>query len=385
MTEDFHDAFDDATILKLDIFRHYIKEWLGVFLSTSTHKEIYLVDFFAGPGTDSNGILGSPSIIIDEVQNYIKSGVAYANNVIHILLNEYAPAKYDLLKQSIPAKLHSNIQVEIENLDFNDAFAKWHSVIRENPALIFIDQFGVKFMSEDIFKVITKFKYSDIIFFISSSHLKRFAQTSEFAKYFPSLNVAEIKKISSQRLHTHLCKNYYAHMVEQKRYFLAPFSIQKPNSPNIYGLIFCTGHILGLDKFLSIAWKKDTFNGEANYIFAEDQVYTPEDLFPATCNQLSKLMDYEAELIKSIGTAEKTNKEVYEFSLLYGLSPSKAAEIVKKMIKDHKLACCDYESKKKCGNVYINYDNYRDSAPIKVIFTCIDHQKLNGQNLPGIQ
>jgi len=40
-------AFDDATLLKLELFRGYIREWLPVFLSKKTFPEVHIYDFFA--------------------------------------------------------------------------------------------------------------------------------------------------------------------------------------------------------------------------------------------------------------------------------------------------------------------------------------------------
>jgi hypothetical protein len=60
---DFHKRpFDEGTLTKLQIFELYAREWLPVFLSPERppRSEIHLFDFFAGPGTDSDGELGSP-------------------------------------------------------------------------------------------------------------------------------------------------------------------------------------------------------------------------------------------------------------------------------------------------------------------------------------
>ena len=62
-TPDFHKKpFDEGTLTKLQIFELYAREWLPVFLSPERppRSEIHLFDFFAGPGTDTAGELGSP-------------------------------------------------------------------------------------------------------------------------------------------------------------------------------------------------------------------------------------------------------------------------------------------------------------------------------------
>ena len=49
------DPFDEATQLKLEIFRECFREWLPVFIHNPTIEKIYSYDFFAGSGTDSEG------------------------------------------------------------------------------------------------------------------------------------------------------------------------------------------------------------------------------------------------------------------------------------------------------------------------------------------
>lgn len=68
MSRDIHKKpFDEGTKAKLAIFRDYLKEWLPVFFAKK--KEIYypqinIYDFFSDPGTDGNGSLGTPLIIL---------------------------------------------------------------------------------------------------------------------------------------------------------------------------------------------------------------------------------------------------------------------------------------------------------------------------------
>src|SRR5262245_10192039 len=70
---DFHNRpFDEGTLTKLQIFELYAREWLPVFLSPERppHSEIHLFDFFAGPGTDSSGVFGSPLRLLAQLKEY---------------------------------------------------------------------------------------------------------------------------------------------------------------------------------------------------------------------------------------------------------------------------------------------------------------------------
>jgi len=69
MATDFHNKpFDEGTLVKLEIFQLYAREWLPVFLSSINppKPEVHVFDFFAGPGVDSNNVEGSPLRIINE-------------------------------------------------------------------------------------------------------------------------------------------------------------------------------------------------------------------------------------------------------------------------------------------------------------------------------
>ena len=60
--------YDDATQVKLDVFRRYLQEWLPVFASKG--EEVTIYDFFAGPGKDAAGNPGSSLIIVEELKRF---------------------------------------------------------------------------------------------------------------------------------------------------------------------------------------------------------------------------------------------------------------------------------------------------------------------------
>ncbi len=59
--------------------------------------------------------------------------------------------------------------------------------------------------------------------------------------------------------------------------FLYPFSLKKSTNENIYGLVFCTHDLLGLDKFIAKAWKRNNLNGEANFNIERDYINSNKD------------------------------------------------------------------------------------------------------------
>ena len=48
--KDFHEtSFDKASLLKLDILKDYLTEWLPVFLHNPHVEHIFIYDWFCGP------------------------------------------------------------------------------------------------------------------------------------------------------------------------------------------------------------------------------------------------------------------------------------------------------------------------------------------------
>ena len=102
MAEDFHDkAFESSTLTKLGLFREYLKKWLPVFIRKNTFwPVINIFDLLCGPGKDKEGILGSPLIIIEELQPYIHTITDFGLRV-RLFFNDLDTKKVEELKQNI--------------------------------------------------------------------------------------------------------------------------------------------------------------------------------------------------------------------------------------------------------------------------------------------
>ncbi len=61
-------VFDDSTQLKLGIFGECFEEWLPVFNNDQFTSKVYVFDFFAGSGTDTENNMGSPLILLDKAK-----------------------------------------------------------------------------------------------------------------------------------------------------------------------------------------------------------------------------------------------------------------------------------------------------------------------------
>ena len=334
--KDLHkEPFDDSTKAKLEIFKLYIKEWLPVFVANP--KRIYPVinifDFFAGPGMDSEGVSGTPLIIIDCIKEYIEH--IEKNNVnVNIVLNEYSQKKYKALNETIIdfEFVHPSCNIKTENSDFQVLFEKCIGMMNQSNAanLVFLDQNGIKQITPEVFTKLIRIPTTDIMFFISSSHVRRFNEHPYFQKHmhFPNIN-----EVPFYHVHRKVLEVYKSLIPEGIKYHLGSFSLKKGG--NIYGLIFGSRHHLGMEKFLRVCWKIDPINGEANYDIDDDNISLKAPSLFEEDNKPTKKKLFEKYLLENIENNKlKTNHDLYYFTLEYGLLMKDTKDIIKRAIND---------------------------------------------------
>jgi three-Cys-motif partner protein len=365
----FHNRpFDQETRLKLDIFRGYVREWIPVFLLKRTFSRVCIYDFFAGPGYDSNHTPGSPVIIRDEVDRYLHDDTRPKAVGIDLKLyfNDNDKSNFEQLQLEVagwPPPLPYNIQ--LENKDFIEAFQEeLPSILDYQSAnLMILDQFGVKYVTGDIFQQIIACPATDVIFFVSSNTIKRFISENNIRRYIP-LNEEMIRVIDLKEIHRFICNEYYRRLIPtDKEYYLAPFSIKKEDG-NIYGLIFGTGKLLGLEKFLKVCWDQDKVAGEANYAIDDDESLRKgqRSLFEEH-NVFKKMDRFRGDLMELL-RVRRDNRELYRFCLENGFLPKHINELLHELRTDGLV-----ESTKPTGGSvpsrasYINWESYNSEEP----------------------
>jgi three-Cys-motif partner protein len=336
---DIHaEKFDDATQIKLKILKEYLKKWLPVFLRKKQKfwTDIFIYDFFAGEGHDKDGYIGSPLIILEELLEY-QQDIKNENINLKVILNDIDQKKVEKLESVINTDNY-DFDIKILNEDFTSLFNKIYPQMVSNgndklPRFMFIDQYGVKYLTKEIFNKLADLKRTDFLFFISSHFVKRFAELSEFKKYI------EISKSDFDLTKPYQCHRvvfeYFRSMIPQnKELYLAPFSLQKENTNNVYGLIFGSHNILGIEKFLKLAWRLDGNAGEAN--FNIDEAILEGDTFDMfnSDTRAKKLQYFEKDLKDLIKSNEiLTLKDVYRYTFNYGCLPSHANDLLKELKK----------------------------------------------------
>jgi three-Cys-motif partner protein len=358
--KDFHNnGFDNGTLIKLHVFKEYLKAWLPVFLKVKNPfwQKIFIYDFFAGEGKDGEGNSGSPLIIIDELKNFCKD-IKNKDMQLKVILNEYDRKKKEKLqdcsldyinkcRKSNDAEIYCPnfnqdsgcvFQLNIENNDFKEFFQGIYStMIRypKYPRLMFLDQFGIKQINSDIFGKLISLERTDFIFFISSFHAMRFVEMPEFKKYL-DISKSDFDDTKSYQCHRVIFDYYKSLVPKDNEFYLAPFSIKK--GANIYGLIFGTHHKLGIEKFLKICWKINPNTGDANFDIDNEKINPREPKLFAQFEIPSKLDLFSKTLEEKILSSDLvTNSDIYTFTFDMGCLPQHANIVVNELVRNKKI------------------------------------------------
>jgi three-Cys-motif partner protein len=352
--------FGEGTITKLEIFENYAKEWIPTFVM-SKHKELWIFDFFAGTGYDKKGVSGSPIRILQQVKNQIKN-IVKQQAKINVCFNEFDKDKFVLLETSCKQFLSDNPELErakvnviYRNKDFADLFPNTLSYIKKYPSLVYLDQNGIKFLSDTYLLELAKIKTTDFIYFLSSSYFNRFGKGEEF-KGNIEIDVAKARKNPYKYFHKSVLEQIKERLPKDTKCVLYPFTIKK--NANIYGIIFGATHPRAVDKFLKTAWNKNNINGEANFDIDDDIEKAKPSLFEEL-RLPTKIDIFRKNLRQEILNGNiKTNKDAFDYTLRQGHIPSHAAEEVAVMKKEKLI---QYDGK----SPLINYDQiYKNSRII---------------------
>ncbi len=340
--------FTEETQLKLEIFRGYIHEWIPVFLTNSernTRDIVNIFDFFSGPGQDSEGHEGSPLMIIDEIISFLetRSSLTDKKITINIHFNDKKKTNIKTLQELVSqkySKYFDRFNVLYSAKEFSEIFNEKLPLIQNQKSanLVFLDQYGIKQVTPNILKMLTSCKYTDLLFFVSSSLLRRFAEEETMNQYI-NIPAEELKSIPYKQIHRRVCEAYQK-ALGGKNYFLTPFSIKKGGS--IYGVIFGSGSLLGLEKFLKVCWDNDSITGEANYDIDDDITRSGQMALFAEDSKIKKQDEFETKLYDYIRTCTldnrpklgAANKDIRKFTLMSGFLTKHAATTLKKMLKD---------------------------------------------------
>ena len=334
--------FDEATKLKLNIFGECFEEWLPVFNNDLYTDKIYIFDFFAGSGKDLNGNFGSPLVLLNKAKGKDRKYCLKAKKEINFLFNESIKKKSTELNQNIETHIEKCRQrnncssciyhYRVENFEFQDIFSN-NSIFsildnKNSAKFVLLDQYGFKEIDDNIFKQLISFPKTDFIFFISSSFINRFKDHPNITKYIDTTKIS-FDDIKPTEIHRAIADYFRDLIPSDKEYYLHHFSIRKEKKRgNYYGLIFGSNHTLGMEKFLKVCWKYDSFSGEANYNI--DNNFEKDTLFYEQTNIKKDLVQEDIEKQILSGTI-KDNITGLKYAMVKGCEPKLFTEVVKKL------------------------------------------------------
>lgn len=337
--KDLHDKpFDDSTIAKLEIFEDYVEAWLPTFVMLK-QDTICIFDFFSGTGYDKNNVAGSPIRILRVIKKFVTI-INSKNTKVKVYFNEYKKVKFDALKEACTKYLAENsdvndvIEINYCNDEFDKCFTDWFPLIEKYPCLVFLDQNGIKFLSEKYFHALEKTMKTDFLYFVSSSYFLRFGDSDEFKKHF-SFDLEEAKKDPYAFIHRSVLKQLKNNLPGGSELKLYPFTLKKGS--NYHGIIFGAKSPRAVEKFLNIAWKRNETNGEANFDIDQDEMKNQLDIFGA--KKLTKIEEFKQSIEKKLSTAlQCSNADIFLFALDKGHPPKHAADHLRDLKKVKKVS-----------------------------------------------
>jgi three-Cys-motif partner protein len=358
--KDLHqEPFDEATIAKLEIFQDYVEAWIPTFVMQQKVSAICIFDFFAGTGYDKNKIPGSSIRILEEIRKQI--GNIFKSKIkIKVYLNEFEPNKKEQKKFMLLDgacseyfEKHKDVARAIEshclNEDVETLFPKLITEINTNPSLVYFDQNGIKFLSDKYLLELEKTRQTDFLYFVSSSYILRFGDEPEFKKHL-DIDMSLAKKDPYKYIHRSVIDQLRKKLPSNTKLKLYPFSLKK--GANIHGIIFGASHPRAVDKFLSIAWKRNSINGDANFDIDNDAIKVQTDIF---CSPKTKIERFQENLQCKILSKEISNNfEVLQYVFAEGHIGKHAADCLKKMKNEGDITYSGTSPLVTYDNVYKN-------------------------------
>lgn len=219
------------------------------------------------------------------------------------------------------------IEIKFFNEDFEELFPKLINEIKKYPSLVYLDQNGIKFLSDKYLLELEKTNQTDFLYFVSSSYFKRLGNTKEFKKHI-ELDVELLRSNPYKFIHRNVIGQLRKKLPSNTNLKLYPFSLKK--GANIFGIIFGAKHALAVDKFLNIAWKRNPINGDANFDIDGDSGKPQLEMF--SDQKLTKIEEFKENLrMKVLSNEIQNNYQALYFVHDEGHIGKHASECLKEM------------------------------------------------------
>jgi three-Cys-motif partner protein len=349
----------DHSEVKVRLLGEYLKRYLSIISNNAYNKSINLYDLFCGEGIYENGGEGSPFVILRSIYELHDSGLVKNIPPIDCQFNDLNKEKIKKLSKNIEEKFQLNPEYGTIKLTTNDYRNEVKKIIEQLPNIknretfVFIDPYSYKEISATDIKNLLKSKNSEILIFLPTQFMYRFDKngTPEALKDF-------IEELTSYKEWKETSADSVWGFIEQLKegfrnflgsnYFVDTFTIQK-EANTVFCLFFFSSHIRGFEKMLESKWKIDQEEGKG-------WEYTNQgSLFSIIKTNLLK------EKLKEFLKTDRTNGEVYEYTLHCGFLPTHAVEVFTEWQNNGSLSVnSPTGGKVRKRAFYISYGHYRD-------------------------
>lgn len=364
---------------KVKFYEEYLTRYLRILYKSSYIKRINIYDIFCGAGVYDDGKEGSPIVAYKAIKEvfYENTGV----KKVTLFLNDGDKSRINNVQSILDADNEKNqcCDIKYHNLQAVDFLNQVKILICQSSTdernLVFIDPYGYKDINKEIINELMSNKHTEIILFLPISQMYRFTSyaldNSSLNPYKPlsdficSFFAAGHPIIRQDEL---TILQYISYLREaftyNNKYYATSYHIER-NKNHYFSLFFLTSHLYGLEKNLEVKWDLNEVNGsgfnlptQQLNLFAESE---------AAEEQRKLVTAFESEL-KEYLKQQRTNKEVYRFTLIHEFLPKHVNQILTQWQDSKRLNVTDVSTKNPARkkSFYISYDNCKDAVSPKV-------------------
>lgn len=357
----------DHTEIKVRLLTLYLERYLNVLNQSPYTDDVNVYDLFCSEGIYENGGKGSPICILEVIKGIYEDNIKKGKvGKFNCLFNDNDVEKIAKLKESVTRlNLHSphTGRLDYAEKEYKDIL---NDVVNEikgfhtKKGFIFIDPYGYKDIQVKDIKELLKSKKTEVLLFLPTQFMFRFEKngTPKCLKDFISeLLPAEEWPTSATGLgFIDNLKDAFRKSIGND-YFIDSFIITRDKN-QFFCLFFFTSHIYGFDRMLDAKWKIDEEEGRG-WNYEDDSLFSQAMKTPNT-------IKFERKLAEFLGTVERSNSEIYVFTLHHGHLPKHATQVLARFQADNKLIVTAKNGNiARKGSFYINYKDYK-SEPGKI-------------------
>ncbi|MFC0875306.1 three-Cys-motif partner protein TcmP [Saccharicrinis sp. FJH2] len=349
---------------KVNLLSEYLNRYLNIICNDKYTSQINIYDLFCGEGIYENGGEGSPIVIMKAVKNVFYKNVARIDikTKINCNFNDLNAAKVAKTEKSIyQRKLYYPEfgTIKFTSEDYKEYLIELTKKLNSLNAksqekyFVFIDPYEYKHIKiSHIVELISNQK-TEVLLWLPTQFMYRFEKngTPTALKDF----IEELRPFE----HWNTSKNVWNFINELKdsfqkiigdNFFVDNFTIQKDNN-TVFCLFFFTSHIKGFEKMLESKWKIDSEQGKGwHYTINEPSLFEDEKTNPLA----EKLELY-------LKQKERTNGDIYVFTVRNGFLPKHTTEVLTYLQKYDKIAVFLQDGKiARMRSFYISYRNYKN-------------------------